>query len=251
VVFVPFVLAFVREHPPFSEAGKPNQSTLSANPWNLRQAVLSGRYWALSGLYFLGVVSFQVLMTHQVAHADAIGFDRTLSATVFGTMGGITLVGSLLGGWLSDRWGRERVFFAGSMIGTVGVFAFAFLAFQPSLWLLLLYALANGVGFGIRLSLLGVLSADVFLGPNYARVLGTFGVANALGGFVGPLLGGYVFDLSQSYFVAIVVSGTVLLLSGALVWSVAPSKGEFRPRGAPNATGASPPTPSSTAVGGV
>ncbi|MDA1096052.1 MAG: hypothetical protein O3B84_02195, partial [Chloroflexi bacterium] len=73
------------------------------------------------------------------------------------------------------------------------------------------------------------IGADVFLGPNFARILGTFGTANALGGFMGPLLGGYLFDTTQSYTIAMVVSAATLFASGSLVWVVAPRKGEFQP----------------------
>jgi MFS family permease len=232
--FAPIALLLVRERPPSTAASDsssgPTPDAAQKASWTLRDALRSRRYWALFVLYFLGVVSFQVLATHQVAHADDVGLGRDLSAPVFGFLSGVTMVGSLAGGWVSDKLGRESVFFFGSVFGTLGVLAFAFMGNAGGLTsaLFLFYALSNGVGFGIRLSLLTAIGADVFLGPNFARILGTFGTANALGGFIGPLLGGYIFDTTQSYAIAMVVSAAALLGSGSLVWVVAPRKGLFR-----------------------
>lgn len=242
LLFAPIAWLFIREFPGAARPGakssgaamRPASESAAAYPkgfYTMRDALRSSRYWALFLLYFCGVVSYQVLLVHQVAHADAAGISRTASTSVFAVLNGVTIVGSLIGGWASDRVGREWPFFLGSLLGTLGIFAFAAAAFTPNIGFLWAYALGNGIGFGARIALLRVLSADVFMGPNFGRVTGWLGTANALGGFIGPLLGGYIFDITQSYVIAIAISALTLFASGALVWAVAPRKGILAPRG--------------------
>ena len=71
-------------------------------------------------MWGFGVIGYQIVTTHQVAHALERGFSAVTLGWVFGLGGACTVAGNVIGGALSDRWGREWVFALGSAIGIAG-----------------------------------------------------------------------------------------------------------------------------------
>ena len=194
----------------------------SEHAWRVRDAVRTRTFWAAFLMLLLGVVAFQVLTTHQVAYAADQGIDPEQAALIFGLAGVYQLAGNLLGGTLSDRWGRQMVFLTGSLLGLVAIVALATVRGPQDIWKLHVFALALGIGFGARISLLSAIPADAFGGPRFGLILGLLGAGSGLGGFIGPLLGGLLFDLTGSYLAAFAGAGGAVLLSGVAAWFARP-----------------------------
>jgi MFS family permease len=174
-------------------------------------------------MWGLGVIGYQIVTTHQVAHAVERGFDPVMLGWVFGLGGACTVAGNLVGGTLSDRWGRELVFALGSVIGIAGIAALAWVDGRHDLPLLLLYA-ASGFGFGMRISLLSAIPADLFSGRNLGVILGAAQGGGGVGGFIGPFLGGWLFDVSGSYQIAFAAAALTIALSAVAAWVAAPRR---------------------------
>jgi MFS family permease len=183
-------------------------------------------------MWALGVIGYQIVTTHQVAHAAERGFDAITLGWVFALGGACTVVGNLLGGALSDRWGSGWVFAMGSGIGVAGIGCLATLRGPEDLPILLLYAV-SGVGFGMRIALLAAIPAELFAGRNLGVILGVANGGGGLGGFIGPFLGGWLFDLTGSYDLAFTVAGLAIAGAAVAAWVAAPR----RPRPARSATG--------------
>jgi MFS family permease len=188
--------------------------------WTLLGALRTYQLWAAFAMWGLGVIGYQIMTTHQVAHALDRGFDASTVAWVFGLAGVFTTVGNVVGGVLSDRWGRARVFALGSVLGVVGIVCFAQLSGADDLARLLAYA-AAGLGFGMRISLLSAIPADLFQGRSFGAILGFVNAGGGLGGFIGPFLGGYLFDLTGTYQLAFTVSALAIVASAVAAWLAA------------------------------
>ena len=84
-----------------------------------------------------------------------------------------------------------------------------------SFYMLIVLGIVYGFGFGgsntIRLSMI----AEIFGTRSTGEILGLISIAWAAGGIAGPILAGYIFDLSQSYDIAFLSSG-LLLAVGAV-----------------------------------
>ena len=133
-----------------------------------------------------------------------------------------TAVGNLIGGVLSDRWGREWVFSVGSGIGVLGIWCFSALTGPHDLMLLLIYTV-SGVGFGMRISLLTAIPADLFAGRHFGVILGFTNGGGGLGGFIGPFLAGYLFDSTGDYHLAFAVSALAIIGATVAVWVAGPN----------------------------
>jgi MFS family permease len=201
-VIVLVVAALYREPPAAARRPDPGARTPGDGDGStVAMALRSHRFWAVFMMWALGVIGYQIVTTHQVAHAVDRGFAPATVAWVFGLGAISTVTGNVIGGWLSDRWGRGPVFALGSVIGIVGIGALAWTEGPSDLPLLLLYT-AAGLGFGMRISLLAAIPADLFAGPRLGAILGLANGGGGLGGFIGPFLGGWLFDVTGSYQIA-------------------------------------------------
>jgi MFS family permease len=223
---IPLAAMFFREPPgDHGDAGarRPQLATRDGDEWTLRLALRSTPFWAVSSMWALGVIGYQIVTTHQVAHAVARGFDPVTLGWVFGLGGLCTVAGNLLGGALSDRWGRSRVFALGSIIGIAGIGALAWVRGPDDLFMLFLYA-ASGVGFGMRIALLAAIPADIFAGRHFGTILGAAHGGGGLGGFIGPFLGGWLYDVTGSYHIAFAAAAVAIGGSAVAAWIAAPRR---------------------------
>ena len=191
--------------------------------WTLIDALRTVPLWAVFIMWGLGVIGYQIMTTHQVAHGLGQGFDPTLLAWVFGLAGVFTTAGNVLGGALSDRWGREWVFSFGSFIGVIGIACFGTITDSQDMVKLMLYAVA-GMGFGMRISLLAAIPADLFHGKHFGSILGFVNGGGGVGGFIGPFLAGYLFDITGNYDIAFTVSALTIAASAVAAWIAGPSR---------------------------
>jgi len=166
------------------------QSTpLAGEAWTLRRALHSIRLWAAFTMTALGVIGHQIMATHQVAHAVDRGFQYTTVVWLFAFGAGCMMAGNLLGGWLSDHFGRGWVFAFGSIVAIAGIGCLALMSGPGDLPLLLLYTVS---GFG------------------------------SLGGAIGPFLGGWLFDATGSYQLAFAAASFAIAGSAVAAWIAAP-----------------------------
>ncbi|MGH7368174.1 MAG: MFS transporter, partial [Candidatus Rokuibacteriota bacterium] len=210
-----------REPPPAAVEPRLRQGPRSPGvDWTLRQALRSSRLWAAFMMMLLGVIGFQIMATHQVAHAVDRGFAPATAVWVF-TFGGLAMVvGNVFGGWLSDRLGRGQVFALGSLIAIAGIGGFAVMRSPEDFPLLLLYT-AAGFGFGMRIALLSTIPADVFSGPHLGTILGVVQAGGGLGGAIGPFLGGWLFDVTGSYGLAFLIAAVAIGGAAVAAWLAA------------------------------
>jgi MFS family permease len=201
-----------------------------AEVWTLRRALRSVRLWAAFTMTALGVIGFQIMATHQVAHAVDRAVPRDTAVWLFAVAAACMMAGNLLGGWLSDRVGRGWVFVVGTVVAILGIACFALVRGPQDRVLLLLYAL-SGVGFGMRIAQLSTIPADVFAGPHLGAILGVVQSGGGLGGAIGPFLAGWLFDATGSYRLAFLAACVAVAGSAIAAWLAA------RPAARPPADG--------------
>jgi MFS family permease len=199
------------------EAVMPADTAAVAEIWTLGRAVRSSRLWAAFAMTGLGVVGYQIMATHQVAHAVDRGFERGMVVWLFAFGAGCTMAGNVLGGWRSDRLGRRWVFGAGSLTAVAGIGSLAALRGADDLPLLVIYT-ASGFGFGMRIAQLSTIPADIFSGPHLGAILGVVGAGGGLGGAIGPVLAGWLFDVTGSYTLPFLVAAAAVAGSAVAAW---------------------------------
>lgn len=206
--------------PGSKQAVAPAKEQEKGTDWTVRQALKTPTFWILFGARVMASMGNQIVVTHQIAHAVDVGYTKLFAASIFGLMGIFSIFGRIFFGYLTDQMRRETVFTFVQTVSSLGILAL--LALQDSSLPVLLYsyALLYGLGQGSRALVLSAISADLFLGKNFGAIYGYFTLSIGVGGAFGAWLGGFIYDVTGSYFIAFLVSLACFFTSLVSVWVV-------------------------------
>jgi MFS family permease len=204
--------------------GRPEESS-EVQDLTLGNALKSHRLWLLVSSFFLfwGIGGYLVL-AHQVKFAQDAGYSGMFAASVFGLFG-IFMVAGQLSSSISDWIGRELTILFASILGMGALFALISVKDTSQPWLLYCYAICFGYGGGLYAPTIFVGAADIFSGRDFGAISGLLLTGMGTGGAVGPWLGGYIYDISGSYRVALILSMVGVGLGCIAFFIAAPRKG--------------------------
>jgi MFS family permease len=178
--------------------------------------------WAFASRFLL-VLAYAFLTTYQVYYlleklgsaADDVPRQLFLATLA---MSSVVVVASLVGGWLSDRTRRRKVFVgSASVVFGLGLFV---IALASSFNGFVVGMAIGGLGFGLYTAVDLALVADVLPDPNSAaKDLGVMNIAGALPSSVAPAIAPAILALSHgSYGALYAVAGACAVLgAGAIV----------------------------------
>lgn len=183
----------------------------------LRQALGTRTFWMLCGVCFCAIFSLYTIMLHIISHVLDLGFSPGNAAGILSVIGGVSIAGRLLMGWIGDRLGARKAL----MICFIFILiALVLLQFATALWMLYGFAVVHGFAHGGFFSLMSPAVASLFGMRAHGAILGVIIFSGAIGGTIGPVLAGVIFDLTQTYQILFMVltgaSFTALLLTAAL-----------------------------------
>jgi MFS family permease len=187
---LPTVARYIRERPVVSGRG----GEIVGN--SVREAMTSSVFWILVVVLFCSSLA----QNGAIAHISALLTDRGVSSTggamALSAMGGASLLGRLLTGWLLDRFFAARVSFALLAIAALGTFL---LASAQSLQMGVLAATLIGFGMGGEADVTPYLLSRYFGLRAFSVLYGFTWTFYAVAGAVGPILMGKAFDVTGSY----------------------------------------------------
>ena len=187
--------------------------SLSNDGWATREVVTMPPFIGIAFCVFVGVFAFNALSVHLMPYATDAGISSTASAAALGLLGGFSIPGRIMSGFISDRIGWQKVM-ALSLLG-MGL-SVLWLLFMESQWMLYCFVFFYGLFHGLRIpSQIGILSR--FFGM---RSLGELiGITSAMGSLISsfaPYIAGFIFDTTSSYFMVFIIV-MVFLVGGSLV----------------------------------
>jgi MFS family permease len=157
-------------------------------------------------------------MDENSVHLPALLTDRGvpahLGALAMSAMGGASLVGRLVTGWLVDRFFAARVSFVLLVLAALGTFV---LAGSRSFAMGILAAALIGFGMGGESDGTPYLLSRYFGLRSLSTLYGFTWVATGFAGAIGPILIGRAFDATGSYEVLLVRLAIVTLAVAALM----------------------------------
>jgi MFS transporter, OFA family, oxalate/formate antiporter len=228
-VLVPLILFFQRAHPKVSSgvSDKPmekrTQPEISSFRF-IRKLFRLPRYWLCFVQFVLGPLSTTPINIHQAAMMQDKGISPTASSWIVGLSGVGMTFGMLIGGFLSDRIGREKSYTLGTVCLLLGCISLLLIQ-SSNLIAPVAYALLYGFGMGTRPSMDAATASDLFKNHRFGLVLGTLATALGIGQLAGPVIGGAVFDITGSYFGVIIFCMITAVVATLAIWLTAPRKG--------------------------
>lgn len=177
------------------------------------------RGWIFWKIFFTNLSAcfcLMSIMAHIVPHAIDIGVSSKAAASILSTIGGASIVGRFLIGNAIDRIGNRR-----SMILCFVLLILMLLWLQASkkLWMFYVFAAVYGFTHGGLFTVISPIVAEYFGIRSHGLLFGIAAFAGTVGGFMGPIFAGSLFDMTGSYgiafwgYVLVAVIGLGLILS--------------------------------------
>ena len=181
----------------------------------LRRTLRTRRFLILLiGAVGIGCIDEGIFQTSP-RHAVQQGIDPGFAATLLAIQCYAYVVGQVVGGWLSDRFGRRYIgLLCAGMIaaGATAIFASG----GPTLGLALAGNAVYGFGIGATIAIRSAAFSDVFGGHNFGAIFGIIAVAYPAGGIIVMNSGGILYDRLGTYWP---VYGVAMV--SLLAWSTA------------------------------
>jgi len=170
----------------------------------LKQAVRKLSFWLIGIAFFLPMMSGVGLITHLVAIFTDMGMSSQVAANCLGLMGGLSIAGRFGFGYAADRFSVRKVFttcYAIEALGVGALLATALFGTKALFAYVLVYGLTGGGGLVLAPLIVG----ECFGVKSVGTIFGVLAVAAVMGGALGPLLAGLIFDGTGSYYLAFII----------------------------------------------
>jgi MFS family permease len=181
---------------------------------SFRQATRTLRFWLfaliLAGFFFC----FGTILVHIVPHATDKGIPAIVAASIVSIAAGISLISRLGIGYIADKVGGTRALLACITLVTL---ALVWLLFATETWMFYVFATIFGLSYGGLITLLSVVTAELFGLTSFGIILGGLTFIGTIGEAIGPPVSGIIFDMNKSYqqafLICVVVCAIAFILS--------------------------------------
>jgi MFS family permease len=166
------------------------------------------------------VFCLMTIMVHIAPYAQELNISPTRAASVLSTIGGVSMAGRFVSGFAIDRIGSKRVMiFCFFLLIAV----LLWLQIATELWMLYLFAAVYGVAHGGFFTSFSPIVAEFFGIKSHGALFGVTMFSGMFGGALGPVMAGYVFDVTGGYGGAIWICTVIAMLGFVLVALLKPA----------------------------
>ena len=188
---------------------------------SLGEAFRSLPLWLLCLAEFMIFGCLLTTIVHIVPHARDQGLEPTVAAAVLSTIGGVSILGRIIMGTANDRIGGKRSLMAGLIIL---IAALIWLQTANQAWMLFLFAVMYGFAHGALFTVMSPTVAEWFGTESHGLIFGVVLFSGTLGGSVGPLMAGYVYDITGAYRAAFTLMAVMAFSALVLIAFLRPNR---------------------------
>jgi len=230
LVFIIFIAQLLRRDPSQMQQLPDGEQQATAGSVNsvgvglsLREATHTRQFWMICAVFLTVFFCANTIVMHIAPHAIDIGISAINAASIISIIGGASMVGRLVMGSASDRIGNKL-----AMIICFLILAAALLWLQSAkeLWTLYLFAAIYGLAHGGFFALISPTVAGLFGLSSHGAILGIVFFSGSIGGAIGPVLAGYLFDIKGSYQLGFLIPVVLSAIGLILVLLLKPTRRE-------------------------
>src|SRR5262244_760451 len=245
VLAIPLIVAFVRDDPKDKGLEPYGANTPAARAFGgvsderrvpVSEAMGTPAFWLLASTFFVcGYTSNGLVLTHLIPHAAEHGFSEMHAAQALGLMGAMNIVGTILSGWICDRFGRK-----GPLAFYYGVrgLSLIFLLYVWNVPSLHIFAAIFGLNYISTVPPTATLTANIFGRLSVGALSGWIYFSHQVGSAIGAWAGGAIFDATGSYSWAFLSAAVMAFVAAGLSLLIREVPVSARPTRRPTPSGA-------------
>ena len=208
-----------------TEARQENAPEASGTPtgaekdYSLSEALRTPTLWILILILMVAASGYQMLVIHIVAAAIDTGITPEAAAIII-TLSGITnTLGRLTLSGLATKIGNKTVL---AMCLAIQALALLSLARASDLYTFYIIVAIYGLAYGGITPIMPTLAGSLFGTRSIGSIFGAINAAYTVGAAIGPLLAGYIFDITGSYSIAFVSTAIAMAMAFVLCLRLKP-----------------------------
>jgi len=201
---------------------KQNSSASEGKGFSLKEAIHTKQFWMACAIYFCYGFFLLSIIVHIAPHAIELEITPINAANIVAIIGGLSIVGRVAIGNASDRFGiKPSLAFVFILVAVV----LLGLQLAKELWMLYLFAVIFGFGYGGVIALQSPLVAKLFGLTSHGAILGIVICSGTGAGAIGSFLAGHIFDITSSYYLAFFICAIITAIGFILVLLLRPIRG--------------------------
>ncbi len=181
----------------------------------LRQAVQTTNFKLLVVVWIFYSSCIFTIMTHMVPHALDLGINPLHAASLVSVIGFATIPGRIGMGIVSDKTGRKPVAVFCALLMALSLIL---LLFSKNLQTLYIFAVIYGLGYGGLGPPTVALVGDTFGVRHLGTIMGILEIAWVIGASLGPLMAGYIYDSTGTYYLAFIIEVIAAFIVTAVIF---------------------------------
>lgn len=176
----------------------------------LTDAAKTIQFWLISICAVTVSMSVNTLMLNISPHLTDIGYSTKFSANIVAMCMGSLAIFKVVLGQLYDKLGISKATIISSLATLFGLIALVFADFYIVLPILIVCV---GLGGSAGTMSNPIIAQNMFGRRDYSAIYGFLTAVSSIGGIIGPIINGYVFDMKGSYNIAFITMGIVILIT--------------------------------------
>jgi MFS family permease len=201
---------------PYGHVESKSQSVhIDVRGLSLKEAIGTWQFWITGGCFLLIGYCLFGIMIHIIPHVTDIGISAAEGALILGLIGAGNIIGGIPLGGIADKIGTRQMLVINFVLTGISVFV---IMIAHDVWVFYVAALIFGIGNGASGVAEPTLVAELFGLKAHGLILGVISFLFTVGGAIGPLATGYLFDISGNYNTAFLICGITCI--GGLILTV-------------------------------
>ena len=193
-----------------------NEDETPVRSFTWREAIKERSFWLLSTGHSLSLLAVSSMLAHLIPHlTNALNYSLQDASIAFSLMTGFQLIGIFLGGYLGDKYDKNKLVVFCMLGHFLGLMA---IAFANNFYWVVAFAILHGIAWGIRGPLMVALRADYFGSKSFGTIMGFSSLIVMIGMTFGPIICGILYDHYGNYQLAFTLMASASLIGAICFW---------------------------------
>ncbi|MBI4186820.1 MAG: MFS transporter [Chloroflexi bacterium] len=180
---------------------------------SFQETLRTRQLWIFNAISLLFNIAYAAYAIHIVIYATGLGISLASAAAILVVTGAVSFPGGVIMATTGDKIGYRSAL---TITCVLLLAASLWLRLAGELWTFYVFAVIFGFAYGAWFALMPLVPAELFGLKAHGSIMGFTGFASTMGQAAGPVMAGYIFDMTGGYQLSFLISSIVTTVSLAL-----------------------------------